>query len=119
MLGEATILQRWVEAQTTGNGFRPDRMSAAEVRDSATRFLSALRRASASASSDMQAPAWKDVRDVLDTLSTERADQGLSPSETAMFVLSLKEPNFQQLRESGVETGASIAIRRRWIAFPS
>jgi rsbT co-antagonist protein RsbR len=106
---EAAILQRWVEAQTTGNGFRPDRMSAADVRDSATRFLSALRRAGESGTHDLQAPAWKDVREVLDALSAERAEHGFSPSETAMFVLSLKEPIFQQLRESGGLVPAKLA----------
>jgi rsbT co-antagonist protein RsbR len=106
---EPAILQRWVEAQTTGRGFRPDRMSAADVRDSATSFLSALRRAGESGTNDMHSPAWKDVRDVLDSLSARRAEQGFSPSETAMFVLSLKEPIFQQLRESGGLVPAKLA----------
>ena len=106
---EPAILQRWVEAQTTGNGFRPDRMSAADVRDSATSFLSALRRAGESGTNDLHSPAWKDVRDVLDSLSARRAEQGFSPSETAMFVLSLKEPIFQQLRESGGLVPAKLA----------
>ena len=106
---EPAILQRWVEAQTTGSGFRPDRMSAADVRDSATSFLSALRRAGESGTNDLHSPAWKDVRDVLDSLSARRAEQGFSPSETAMFVLSLKEPIFQQLRESGGLVPAKLA----------
>jgi len=106
---DTAILQRWVEAQTTGNGFRPDRMSAAELRESATEFMTALRRASESGTGDIHAASWQEVRDVLNSLSAQRAEQGFSPSETAMFVLSLKEPIFQQLRESGGLVPAKLA----------
>jgi rsbT co-antagonist protein RsbR len=38
------------------------------------------------------------VRDVLAELSRERAAQGFTPSDTAMFVFSLKQPLFSGLR---------------------
>jgi rsbT co-antagonist protein RsbR len=38
------------------------------------------------------------VRQVLDELSASRAQQGFSPSDTAMFILSLKQPLFERLR---------------------
>jgi rsbT co-antagonist protein RsbR len=39
------------------------------------------------------------VRDWLRTLSRDRAERGFSPSETAIFVFSLKEPLFSRLGE--------------------
>jgi rsbT co-antagonist protein RsbR len=39
------------------------------------------------------------VREQLRALSSERARQGFNPSETAMFVFSLKEPLFARLRQ--------------------
>jgi rsbT co-antagonist protein RsbR len=106
---ESTILQRWIETQTSGSAFRPDRMSKTELQKHATEFLAALGKAAESGTTDIHAPAWKDVRDVLDGLSVQRAEQGFSPSETATFVMSLKEPVFQQLRESGGLVPAKLA----------
>ena len=42
---------------------------------------------------------WQPVREVLEDLSRDRAVQGFSSSETAVFVFSLKEPLFALLRE--------------------
>jgi rsbT co-antagonist protein RsbR len=106
---ETAILHHWVERQTSGPGLRPDRMSPSELRDTAREFLSALRQATASGATDLQAPAWRDVRHVLDTLSAARAEQGFSPSATATFVLSLKEPLFEQLRETSGGDAARLA----------
>jgi rsbT co-antagonist protein RsbR len=39
------------------------------------------------------------VRELLDRISESRAEQGFTPSETATFVFSLKEPLFARLRE--------------------
>jgi rsbT co-antagonist protein RsbR len=47
---------------------------------------------------DIHGPAWKGVRDFLTGVSRSRGHQGFSPSETAGFVFSFKEPLFQNLR---------------------
>ena len=47
---------------------------------------------------DAQGPIWGPVRDYLGRISESRARQGFSPSETATFVFSLKEPVFDRLR---------------------
>ncbi|HKP66071.1 MAG TPA: STAS domain-containing protein, partial [Casimicrobiaceae bacterium] len=41
---------------------------------------------------------WSDARDLLREISRSRATQGFSPSETASFVFSLKQPIFDMLR---------------------
>jgi rsbT co-antagonist protein RsbR len=51
---------------------------------------------------DIAGRAWQEVRDFLGSVSESRARQGFSPSETATFVFSLKEPIFVRLqRELG------------------
>jgi rsbT co-antagonist protein RsbR len=42
--------------------------------------------------------AWEDVRKLLGEISTQRARQGFTPVETALFVFSVKEPLFELLR---------------------
>jgi rsbT co-antagonist protein RsbR len=93
------IVQRWIDSQLAAPSFRADRMTRAELAEQSRRFLALLREASASGSSDIQSPAWTNTRQMLDDLSASRAHQGFSPSETAAFVFSLKEPLFDTLRQ--------------------
>jgi len=44
-------------------------------------------------------PRWKKLRDLLTEISRSRALQGFTPTETATFVFSFKEPLFRRLRE--------------------
>ena len=44
-------------------------------------------------------PAWRPLKDMLATLSASRAGLGFSPSETALFVLSLKPAIFSEIRK--------------------
>ena len=95
---EAALAQHWVDAQTGTPGFRADRMSRAELAEQSRRFLSVFRQAVQSGSSDVQSPSWASARQMLDELSSVRARQGFSPSETAMFVFSLKTVLLERLR---------------------
>jgi rsbT co-antagonist protein RsbR len=64
------------------------------------RFLQQLKRGVAIAQfDDIEAAEWEPMRELLEDLSRDRAVQGFSPSETAVFVFSLKEPLFELLRE--------------------
>jgi rsbT co-antagonist protein RsbR len=47
---------------------------------------------------DIQGPAWQPVREILADISSQCARQGLTPTQTATFVLSLKQPLFTRLR---------------------
>ena len=96
---EAGIVQRWIDAQLAAISFRGDRISRAELAEHSRRFLSLLREAAASGSSDIQSPVWANTRQMLDELSASRAHQGFSPSETATFIFSLKETLFDSLRQ--------------------
>ena len=73
--------------------FFPSRVMTAEE----LAVLAALQ-AAASRGDDINAEGWSEVREILADLSRSRALAGFSPSETATFVLSLKQPLFSRLR---------------------
>ena len=82
----------------------------------ARRFLEALRRGTRIAQfDDIQAAEWQLMRELLEDLSRDRAIQGFSPTETAVFVFSLKEPLFALLRRE-LRADADQLASETWIA---
>jgi rsbT co-antagonist protein RsbR len=55
---------------------------------------------------DVRSEAWRRVRDLLTEMSGSRASQGFSPTETALFVFSLKQPIFSRLRNGSSDANA-------------
>jgi rsbT co-antagonist protein RsbR len=97
---ETRLLDDWMREQLGASTLRRDLMSDAELRLQSTEFLAALRLAVQSGQvQSIGGPDWAPVRDLLANLSRSRALQGFSPSETARFVFSLKQPIFARLRE--------------------
>ena len=94
---EVGILTAWVDQQLAGASFRSDRISRKEVAEESQRFLGLFRDAIGQ-SVDVQSPAWSASRQALEELSSTRAQQGFTPSETATFVFSLKQALFERLR---------------------
>jgi rsbT co-antagonist protein RsbR len=105
MLRVATILERhekdvlneWVDQQLAAVTRRRDLVNDQELREDSRRFLAIFRQA-AQNESGVDAD-WGEARAFLEDLSRTRARQGFSPSETAMFVFSLKQPLFARLRQ--------------------
>jgi rsbT co-antagonist protein RsbR len=96
----AGILDEWVRDQLQGASFRADLLSAGELRQQSEDFLHRFRAAvSRGELDDVAGPAWEPVREMLATLSRARAMQGFSPTDTATFILSLKRPLFDRVRE--------------------
>ncbi len=95
---EADILEEWLREQQTA--FRSGiRIRESELRSQSSEFLSLLQQATQSGNvTDVQAPAYSRVREILSDISRSRGVQGFSPSETAMFVFSLKRPLFSRIR---------------------
>jgi rsbT co-antagonist protein RsbR len=94
------VLQRWLQQQLSDVTFRPELINEAQLREQSRTFLSLLRSAvDDGALLDTNAPQWGDVRQFLAELSRSRARQGFSPSETATFVFSLKQPLLAELRK--------------------
>jgi rsbT co-antagonist protein RsbR len=99
------LLDAWVKAQLAAPGVRTDLISESELRVESDRFLTAIGDAVShdSAALDIADPRWDAVREQLTNLSRTRATRGFTPTETATFVFSLKEPLFQALSGQGID----------------
>ncbi len=92
------LLAEWVQAQLGATTLRGDLMKESELREQSRELLALLQAATAGGIAQIDGAEWTSVRDFLARLSRSRAQQGFSPSETATFVLSLKQPLFARLR---------------------
>jgi len=96
------IFQEWIQQQLSAPTRRADLISEAELRTESESFLKALTDAVRAGNlSDIRAPEYKPVLEILARFSRSRGIQGFSPSETATFVFSLKQPILSALRKSG------------------
>jgi len=79
---------------------RADLMSDEEVRAQSRELLGAIANGAKSGEiTNVDGAAWAQAREILQSISASRAKQGFSLSETATFVLSLKQPVFSLLRQ--------------------
>jgi rsbT co-antagonist protein RsbR len=102
------LLADWLQSQLSATTLRSDLMKENELREQSRELLSLMQAAAAANGvTQIDTPEWGPVRDCLARVSRSRALQGFSPSETATFVLSLKQPLFTRLRaETGADTQA-------------
>jgi len=96
---EQQILEQWVSLQLSAPTLRADLIKERELREQSREFLQQFSTAINAASENTDAGAWNPVKEVLAGVSRSRATQGFTPSETAMFVFSLKQPIFELLRK--------------------
>jgi rsbT co-antagonist protein RsbR len=97
---EKELLGAWIERQLQSVITRRDLIQEPDLREQSRQFLRHLVEAlAAGGTDDLQGPQWAAVKDRLDSISVSRARQGFTPSETATFVFSLKEPLFALLRQ--------------------
>jgi rsbT co-antagonist protein RsbR len=108
---EDELLPAWVQYQLEATTLRRDLMREDELREQSRRFLGILRRVlqNGGAEQDITAPAWDETRDLLADITQTRTRQGFSPSETATFVFSLKQPLFERLRAEFERDPAALA----------
>ncbi len=90
------ILEDWLRQQTAQTKVS-DVVSAADLRDESSRFLEAFTAGLAANQSELAGGAWSEARALIGYLSRSRAKVGLTPSETATFVFSLKQALFDRL----------------------
>jgi rsbT co-antagonist protein RsbR len=103
---EADILTDWLEEQR--GSARLDKVQEAEVRSASREFLAAAGEALKSGT-DVRSEGWATVRDLLSQMSAARAAQGFSPTDTAMFMFSLKQPLFTRLRKEMAGDAQALA----------
>ena len=96
---EQQIADGWLQRQSAAMR----RLSAAEQQEQVRQsrnFLNAVTSAArADGSQGLSGNAWAPVREFLINFSASRAKGGYTPSETATFIFSLKEPLFEALRQ--------------------
>jgi len=103
---EPEILADWTQSQLAASTLRSDLMTEAELREQSRQLLNALQRGAQEGQlNDVSGPQWQEARDLLTRISRSRAQQGYTPSETATFVFSLKQPLFARLRK---EIGSDV-----------
>ncbi|HEU0029811.1 MAG TPA: STAS domain-containing protein [Kofleriaceae bacterium] len=113
---QVQLLADWIKSLRASTSARAANMiSEAELQNQCQEFIALLADAigSGAATEDVNSEAWRPLRDFLGGISKSRGRQGFSPSETASFVFSFKEPLFAHLRrsfEGQADTGLFIEV---------
>ncbi len=99
------ILDRWLHEQLSATSRRRDVLKESDLRRQTATFFSAFIDALDSAVNlkdavDLKDPAWTPIKDFLREFSRHGAQQGLSPTDTAGFVFSLKQPLSEGIQEA-------------------
>lgn len=107
---EQELLIEWINLQLGATTLRSDLMKESELRSQSREFLSLFRQALATRSAFSPAsPDWAAVCDFLSGISRSRALTGFSAAETAVFVMSLKQPLFARLRRELGDSAGELA----------
>jgi rsbT co-antagonist protein RsbR len=107
--GEAAIVADWVRTLSSTES----RISAQEAQAQGKELLHELGKAVSQGNiTDIRNADFGRVRDLLSEFSRSRAVQGFSPTETATFVFSLKQPLFERVR--GTASDAKQLAESMW-----
>jgi rsbT co-antagonist protein RsbR len=111
---ESDLLKEWLRLQIQVLSGR--NVSESQLNSESRILLSGIRDAVMRGSAtDILGSEWSQVRAVLGDLSRQRALNGFSPSETATFVFSLKQPLFSRIN-SEYEHDAKGLAEEIWVA---
>jgi rsbT co-antagonist protein RsbR len=106
---EADIGAQWIE-QLNALTVRSNVVSKDQLRKHCQQFLAAFAQATRGGElENMEHRSWDEVRDLLSEISSTRARNGSTPSETATFVFSLKQPLFAHLNQAFANDPAALA----------
>ncbi|MDM9583939.1 STAS domain-containing protein [Nostoc sp. GT001] len=111
---EADLLSEWTQELATVN-IRRGLIKEAQLKEECREFLSLFRIAVGQGNfTNIQTATWQDMREMLNSISRSRSQNGFTPSETATFVFSFKQPLFNRMRQQlkdPIELGENI-----WLA---
>jgi len=106
---EEELLNDWLQEQRTVAGSGTGHTADDETERESREFLALLRTGlSDGGPESVDGAPWSPLRDYVSSLSRSRARAGFSPSETAMFVLSLKQPLFVRLVHEYADDPAAL-----------
>ncbi|MCA1245078.1 STAS domain-containing protein [Massilia sp. MS-15] len=107
---QADIGAEWI-AQLEALIVRGTSSSKEQLRSHCQQFLSAFASATRGGElGNIDHRSWDEVRDLLAEISSSRARSGSTPSETATFVFSLKQPLFTALRQGFGSDAEAVAV---------
>jgi rsbT co-antagonist protein RsbR len=106
---EAEIGAEWA-AQLEAMTVRSSVVSKEQMRKHCEQFLTAFANGTRGGElQNIEHRSWDEVRDLLSDISTTRARNGSTPSETATFVFSLKQPLFAAMNRELASDPAALA----------
>ena len=106
---EADIGAEWM-AQLEALTVRSNVVAKEQLRKHCQQFLTAFAKGTRGGElQNMEHRSWDEVRDLLAEISSSRAKGGSTPSETATFVFSLKQPLFTRLNAGFANDPAALA----------
>ncbi len=92
------LLEDWLREQRAALTARSDLLAEVDLRRQSTEFFGLLTAAARSASlADIGEAGWQTTLDFLGDMTRGRLVAGFTPSESATFVFSLKQPLFERL----------------------
>lgn len=104
---EKEILSEWMR-EMSGAIRRSDLIKESELQSQCSEFVQAMKEALA-VNADFESSAWDKIREMLRNISSSRAQQGFSSTETAMFVFSVRRPLFAQIRRTYKDDAEALA----------
>lgn len=106
---QTEILESWLQ-NLKEQSTRIDAFSDEQLRKQCATFLKSLAGATVNNQTvDIDGRAWDEVRSLLTEISQARAKQGYTPSETALFIFSLKQSLFSKLQTHFAQDAALLA----------
>jgi rsbT co-antagonist protein RsbR len=98
---EAEILAAWIAEPSMAKALQKSGLRQEALQEQNSSFLAAFRDvAIAGLEDDVKSPVWARTRDILTDLSKDLSRRGLTPTEVATYVFSLKQPLFRMLQEA-------------------
>ena len=108
------MLSEWIQELATIN-IRRGLIKEAEIKEECREFLSLFRIAVQQGNlTNIEGVTWEEMREMLSSISRSRSQKGFTPTETATFIFSFKQPLFNRMRQQlkdPIELGEEI-----WLA---
>lgn len=112
---QSELLSSWLQ-ELLISGIRTDLIKEKQLKEECQEFLGLLTQTVQLGNlTNIQAPEWRDVREMLASISRIRGQKGFTPTETATFIFSFKQPLFALLRQEFAQNSVEL-IEETWVA---